>query len=49
MTTSKKSPKKRSDKYDEKLQVEGTFMDIIGAVVEDAEKKTVKKRAAKKS
>lgn len=45
----KKKSKKRSDKYDEKLQVEGTFMDIIGAVVDDAEKKTAKKRADKKS
>lgn len=40
----KKSPKKRTSKYDQKLQVDASFMEIIQAVVKDAEKNTLAKK-----
>lgn len=45
----KKSTKKRADKYEDKTPVNASFMDIIDAVVKDAEKKSAPKKVAKKS
>jgi hypothetical protein len=44
MATEKKKPttKKKRGKYEEKLKVNGSFMDIIKAVVKDADKNTPK-------
>lgn len=35
----KKEPKKRAEKYEEKVTFDGTFEDMIGISVKDAEKK----------
>jgi|GEM_PF-2807859 len=41
---SKEKPKSpRPEKYEEKLRVNGDFMQLIGAVVKDAKKKDKKK------
>ena len=37
------APKKRG-KYDDKLQVNGSFMDIMHAAMKDADKKSAKKK-----
>jgi hypothetical protein len=45
----KKSPKpkkERAEKYDEKLKVNGSFMDIVKAAVKDADKKSAPKKKA---
>ena len=44
----KKAPKKRATKYDDYLKFDGTFEDMIGISVKDAEKKVAKKKAEKK-
>ncbi len=44
-----KEKKKRAEKYDEKLKVNGSFMDIIGAVVKNANDKVSKKKADENS
>lgn len=39
MAKAKKEPKKRSDKYDSKLTVKGSFEDVIKASFKKADKK----------
>jgi hypothetical protein len=41
----KAKPKKERGNYEEKLAVNGSFMDIIKASVKDAKKKSAKKKA----
>jgi hypothetical protein len=40
--TAKKKPKKRADKYDEKLKINGTFEDLVKALV--TPKQPIKKK-----
>jgi len=40
----KKEPAKRPDKYEEKLKVKGSFLDIMKAAVKDADSKTPKQK-----
>lgn len=44
----KKAPKKRASKYEEKVKFDGTFEQMIGISVKDAEKKVAKKKTEKK-
>ena len=41
----KKEAKKNRGKYDEKLAVKGSFMDIIKSAVKDADNKSAKKKS----
>jgi len=43
----KATEKKKRGKYDEKLAVKGTFMDIIGAAVKHADKNSKAKKKDK--
>jgi hypothetical protein len=46
MSKSVKQPKKkRATKYDEKLAVNGSFLDIMKAAVKNAESKSTKKKS----
>ncbi|MBF9252163.1 hypothetical protein I2I11_02545 [Pontibacter sp. 172403-2] len=40
----KEGSKERPKKYDEKLKVKGSFLDIMKASVKDADKKSAKKK-----
>ena len=42
-----KEKKKRSDKYDEKLKIDGTFEDVIGESMDYTPKDKEKPKAAK--
>ncbi|PHJ51301.1 hypothetical protein VF04_38130 [Nostoc linckia z7] len=44
----KKEPKKRAEKYEDKVTFEGTFEDMIGISVKDAEKKSDAKKSENK-
>lgn len=44
MAKADKPKKPRAKKYDEKLAVKGSFLDIIKASVKDAENKTAPKK-----
>ncbi|MBP8115891.1 MAG: hypothetical protein KAY50_11095 [Chitinophagaceae bacterium] len=39
----KKAPKKRADSYEPKVKFDGSFNDMIGISIKDAEKKIKKK------
>jgi len=43
----KKPPKKRADKYDEKVKFDGTFEDMISISVKQSEKKSAPKKEKK--
>lgn len=47
MEDTKKKPAKKRGKYDEKLKVKGSFLDIIQASVKDAKAKSISKRNKK--
>jgi hypothetical protein len=42
-STDKKSKKSRANKYDEKLAVTGSFLDVVKAAAKNANKKSSKK------
>jgi hypothetical protein len=48
MISKKKDNVGKRSNYEERLKVEGSFLDIIQASVKDAEKTSAKKKAAKK-
>lgn len=43
----KKGTKKRADKYDEKLAVTGSFIDVMKAAAKNANDKSIKKESKK--
>lgn len=44
MSENKNTPKKKTEKQDDKTIVKGSFMDIMKVVVKDADKKSAKKK-----
>jgi hypothetical protein len=40
----KKAPKKRADKYEERVAIKGAFEEVIGVSVKPAKKKEEKKK-----